>query len=640
MNAALDALIVGAGPAGLECARVLGERGMRRVHLVEAQDEPGGAMRWIPRLPGLGEWGRVVGYRAVQLAKLRNVELMTGLRLDAGAVADYGADIVVVATGSHWATDGLNSQTHDTIPGADAGLPHVLTPEQVMLDGKKPPGGRVSVSASTNGYFMGVSLAERLALDGRDVTLVTPLGNAGPYLFFTGEGIRMNVRLRELGVQGLAVAPRRRNQPGRVANHVFDGPLVGGRRRLPRDAARLRRRPLPGAEGFGRGAPVPDRRLRRAPLRRQRRLRRSDRLAREIDSPTPASRSRSSARTVSSARPTPSTTPSWRCPMSEGMAERTPSTTCSPPGAPSFSSGTAGRGRRGSATRSPSATPCASGRACGTSRPCTSSTCAGPTRSPRRTLVSGATSDVLSIEDGQVRFGAICDEAGKMLSDGNVFRHAADRLWVTTTLESRTALEHILAVTDGLDVEIERITRELVVIQLQGPSSRELLAPVCDRDVRELAYFRFWPEEVRVGGVPCRVSRTGYSGELGYELWCRPDDAPDLWLALEAAGDVTPYGIEALETLQDRSGTPVRVPRLHARRDRPADARARLQRRPRPGRLLRPRRASRDRRRSPAGWSRSFSTVTSSPPTGPPSPPPASRPALSRAPARAPRWVA
>ena len=162
------------------------------------------------------------------------------------------------------------------------------------------------------------------------------------------------------------------------------------------------------------------------------------------------------------------------------------------------------------------------------------------------------TSDVLSIEDGQVRFGVICDEAGKMLSDGNVFRHAADRLWVTTTLESD--LEHILAVTDGLDVEIERITRELVVIQLQGPSSRELLAPVCDRDVRELAYFRFWPEEVRVGGVPCRVSRTGYSGELGYELWCRPDDAPDLWLALEAAGDVTPYGIEALETLRIEAG--------------------------------------------------------------------------------------
>ena len=224
-NAALDALIVGAGPAGLECARVLGERGMRRVHLVEAQDEPGGAMRWIPRLPGLGEWGRVVDYRAVQLAKLRNVELMTGLRLDAGAVADYGADIVVVATGSHWATDGLNSQTHDTIPGADAGLPHVLTPEQVMLDGKEPPGGRVLVY-DTDGYFMGVSLAERLALDGRDVTLVTPLGNAGPYLFFTGEGIRMNVRLRELGVRVFASHLVTGIEPGRVAgSHVFEGPL-------------------------------------------------------------------------------------------------------------------------------------------------------------------------------------------------------------------------------------------------------------------------------------------------------------------------------------------------------------------------------------------------------------------------------
>ena len=59
---------MGAGPAGLECARVLGERGMRRVHLVDDQaEELGGSMRWISALPGLGEWGRVIDYRKIAL---------------------------------------------------------------------------------------------------------------------------------------------------------------------------------------------------------------------------------------------------------------------------------------------------------------------------------------------------------------------------------------------------------------------------------------------------------------------------------------------------------------------------------------------------------------------------------------------
>ena len=102
-----DVLVVGAGPAGMECAMVLGKRGMRRVHLVDAAEEIGGHMRWVPKLPGLGEWARVVNYRRIQLDKLKNVEVITGSRLDAQGVLDYGAEIVVIASGSWWSTDGL-----------------------------------------------------------------------------------------------------------------------------------------------------------------------------------------------------------------------------------------------------------------------------------------------------------------------------------------------------------------------------------------------------------------------------------------------------------------------------------------------------------------------------------------------------
>jgi dimethylamine/trimethylamine dehydrogenase len=196
-NADNDVLVVGAGPAGMECAIVLGKRGMRRIHLVEAEAEIGGSMRWIPTLPGLGEWGRVVNYRKVQLDKLRNVEVITGQRLDAAAVLDYGAEIVVIATGAHWVGSGLNGVTHDLIPGADASLPHVLTPDQVF-EGKES-GDRVIVY-DTDGYFMGVGMAEKLARSGKQVTYATPFEAIGQYTHNTLENPRLNRTLRSLGV--------------------------------------------------------------------------------------------------------------------------------------------------------------------------------------------------------------------------------------------------------------------------------------------------------------------------------------------------------------------------------------------------------------------------------------------------------
>src|SRR6202011_376571 len=134
-NANRDVLVVGAGPAGMECAIVLGKRGMRRVHLVDTANEMGGIMRWIPQLPGLGEWSRVVNYRQIQLDKLKNVEFIPRTTLDANGVREYGAELVVIATGSAWATDGMNGWTRGPIPGADASQPQCLTPEQIMLEG-------------------------------------------------------------------------------------------------------------------------------------------------------------------------------------------------------------------------------------------------------------------------------------------------------------------------------------------------------------------------------------------------------------------------------------------------------------------------------------------------------------------------
>jgi dimethylamine/trimethylamine dehydrogenase len=220
-NADSDVLVVGAGPAGMECALVLGRRGLRRVHLVDSGDELGGSMRWVPQLPGLGEWARLVNYRQIQLGKLRNVELVPGTSLDAEGVRTYGADIVILATGARWAADGLNGTTHATIPGADASLPHVLTPEQIMVEGKAIPGAHVLVY-DCDGYYMGVGLAEKLAREGRLVTFVTPFSQISPYSTFTLEAPRLNRLLHELGVELLAEHVVERVEPGLARGcHVY-----------------------------------------------------------------------------------------------------------------------------------------------------------------------------------------------------------------------------------------------------------------------------------------------------------------------------------------------------------------------------------------------------------------------------------
>jgi aminomethyltransferase len=161
------------------------------------------------------------------------------------------------------------------------------------------------------------------------------------------------------------------------------------------------------------------------------------------------------------------------------------------------------------------------------------------------------TNDMLGLEVGQVRYAPFCDADGKMVGDGTVFKFGDRHAWVITALDSD--LVHFEEAAGGLDVEIAPITPELPHVQLQGPRSRELLAGLTDADVGALGYFRFLHEQVPVGGVPAWVSRTGYSGELGYEIFCAPDHAPELWAALTAAG-ARPYGLAAVETLRIESG--------------------------------------------------------------------------------------
>ncbi|OUS83504.1 aminomethyltransferase family protein [Rhodococcus sp. NCIMB 12038] len=162
------------------------------------------------------------------------------------------------------------------------------------------------------------------------------------------------------------------------------------------------------------------------------------------------------------------------------------------------------------------------------------------------------TNNIVGAAVGQVRYGAFCDENGRMIDDGTVFKLAADHLWVMTNKNTRA--EHFAQATSDLDVQITDITDELPHLFFQGPASREALAPITDADLSTLGWFRFLPEQVNVAGVPVWLSRTGVSGELGYEFFCRPDAAPDLLRNLIRETGARPYGLAAIETVRIESG--------------------------------------------------------------------------------------
>jgi aminomethyltransferase len=163
------------------------------------------------------------------------------------------------------------------------------------------------------------------------------------------------------------------------------------------------------------------------------------------------------------------------------------------------------------------------------------------------------TNDVLGLADGQVRYGAMVDANGRFVDDGTVYRFAEDHAWVMTNLPGME--DHFALVSDGLDVTWECIVHDLPLISVQGPRSRALLAELApDSGIERLGYFRFLTEPVLVAGIPAWVSRTGVTGELGYELFCRPDVAEPLWEALVAAGRARPVGFDAIDVLRIESG--------------------------------------------------------------------------------------
>ena len=162
------------------------------------------------------------------------------------------------------------------------------------------------------------------------------------------------------------------------------------------------------------------------------------------------------------------------------------------------------------------------------------------------------TRDINKVVVGQVIYCCWCDEEGKVIDDGTISR-LGENLYRWTAADPSLRWFHQNAL--GLDVKIEEISDRVAALALQGPTSGRLLKQASDADITNLKYFRF--THGKIAGVEVDISRTGYTGDLGYEIWIPWNDAPKVWDALVEHGrrfDLHAAGMLALDVARIEAG--------------------------------------------------------------------------------------
>jgi dimethylamine/trimethylamine dehydrogenase len=188
-------LVVGAGPAGLEAARSLGNRGYT-VSLAEASRTLGGRVARESKLPSLSAWIRVVDYREQQIRKLDNVDVFMQSEMTADDIIENDFNHVVVATGARWRHDGVGRWHTKPVEIAEGA--EVLSPDDIMT-GTRPRGQRVVVFDDDH-YYLGGVIAELLAGEGLAVTLITPAAHVSQWTTNTLEVSRIRKRVIRAGI--------------------------------------------------------------------------------------------------------------------------------------------------------------------------------------------------------------------------------------------------------------------------------------------------------------------------------------------------------------------------------------------------------------------------------------------------------
>ena len=162
-----------------------------------------------------------------------------------------------------------------------------------------------------------------------------------------------------------------------------------------------------------------------------------------------------------------------------------------------------------------------------------------------------AVNDASRIEPGQAQYSAMCTPSGGVLDDLLVYRHADHWMLVVNASRRDVDLEWVRTHSDGLDVELTDRSDDIALIAVQGPASAELLSRLTATDLGGVGYYRFTTGDV--AGHPATISRTGYTGEDGFELYLAADAAVPVWRALLEEGaslGVLPCGLGARDSLR------------------------------------------------------------------------------------------
>ncbi len=153
---------------------------------------------------------------------------------------------------------------------------------------------------------------------------------------------------------------------------------------------------------------------------------------------------------------------------------------------------------------------------------------------------------------GQVMYTPWCDENGKQIDDGTVQRLSGKKFRITS---AEPNLEWIQNNASGMDLSIFDDSNTTAALALQGPNSRAILNSISTDSLDSLKYF--WMMDTNIGKVPVSISRTGYTGDLGYEIWMDPIDALEVWDLLLEKGEyygITPTGLHALDMARIEAG--------------------------------------------------------------------------------------
>jgi aminomethyltransferase len=163
------------------------------------------------------------------------------------------------------------------------------------------------------------------------------------------------------------------------------------------------------------------------------------------------------------------------------------------------------------------------------------------------------TRDISKCNVGQVMYSPWCDDDGKVIDDGTVSRLKEDHFRITAADPS---LRWFQDAGDGMDAQIRDVSRELAALALQGPNARAILKGVAEEPGLDALKY-YWLTEAKIGRIPATITRTGYTGDLGYELWINPNQAERLWDRLMEAGEgygIAPLGLAALDILRIEAG--------------------------------------------------------------------------------------